>query len=156
MRDAPDVASDVFVKAFRIRWRFDPERSEALPWLYGIAVNTVGDRLRSVRRQKRTYLTVVSPSVACAEEDADCRIAAEMAKRTLSQALAGLSSRDRNTLLLYALEGLSYEEVASILGVPVGTVGSRLARARDRIREAIPDLERLTDSWAEIGAEDGP
>ena len=154
-RDAADVASEVFVKAFRIRWRFDPDRRDALPWLYGIAINTVGDRLRSFRRQQRGYLYVESPDVSCAEEEADCRIAAEMVRRSLNRALAGLSSRDRNTLLLYALEDLTYEEVAAVLGIPVGTVGSRLARARDRMRQAIPDLQLLTDKWAEMPVEDG-
>ncbi|MGD2101670.1 MAG: RNA polymerase sigma factor, partial [Acidimicrobiia bacterium] len=75
----------------------------------------------------------------------DDRILAESAGERINQALSRLSRRDRDTLLLYALEDLSYSEIAEALGIPEGTVGSRISRARRQIREQIPDLEQIAD-----------
>lgn len=69
----------------------------------------------------------------------------------LISALGALSVEDRETLLLYALEDLSYKEIAAALGIPVGTVGSRMSRVRTQIRNRIPDLEWRVDR---LGAEE--
>ena len=147
VEDAGDVTADTFVRAFEIRHRYDPTRNSCLPWLYGIAQNLIGDRIRRVRRGRRIYLVAAADIRTVEfEHDADSRILAASVGGQLNDALRRLSNRDRNTLLLYALEGLTYSEIALTLDIPVGTVGSRLARARERISELIPDLAQRTRS----------
>lgn len=142
--DAADLTTEIFLRAFSIRRRYDRTRPECLPWLYGIAHNVIGDRLRRSKRDERVYLTAGDiergrdPS-----EDSDSRTVAQQASARLNAALAKLSRKDRETLLLYALEGLTYQEISRVLDIPVGTVGSRISRARHRILELIPDLEQI-------------
>lgn len=144
-QDAPDVTADTFVRAFEIRHRYDPAHPSCLPWLYGIAQNLVGDRLRRVRRRSRAYVVAESHNTTFEYgEEADARIVAASMAGLLNEALRQLSNRDRNTLLLYALEGLSYSEIARTLEIPPGTVGSRISRARRQISELIPDLAQRT------------
>lgn len=143
-QDAADVTADVFGRAFTIRHRYDTTRPACLPWLYGIAVNIIGDRLRRVKRQQRTYLVVASETVVDESEDSDSRLIAEQASGRINHALARLSHKDRETLLLYALEGLTYKEISAALSIPVGTVGSRISRARSQILELLPDLAQTT------------
>lgn len=152
--DAGDVAAEVFDRAFRIRRRYDTSKPNGLPWLYGIAANVVGDRLRQSKRHQYIHLFA---DVQIGPDDtagADDRIVATQMAERLNRALRKLSKRDRETLLLYALEGLSYSEIARVLDIPTGTVGSRIHRARARILEEIPDLRRITDREAPPGTED--
>lgn len=146
VQEAQDIASEVFIRAFRVRHRYDASRSNCLPWLYGMAGNVIGDRLRKIRRSQRVYL-VADPESATTgpHEDADDRVVANSVAVRLNDALRQLSRRDRDTLLLYALEGLTYAEIGRVLDVPSGTVGSRIARARSQISELIPDLEQRTN-----------
>lgn len=144
---APDVTADVFVRAFRVRARFDTSRESARPWLYGIATNVIGDHLRSVRRRDRLHLAcygLVDRQEVDWTDDMTVRVSAAQARGDINQALGRLSSGDRNALLLYAVEQLSYSEVAEALGIPVGTVRSRIFRARKVMRELIGHLEQTT------------
>lgn len=143
--DARDLTADTFLRAYEIRHRYDPAHASCLPWLYGIAQNLIGDRLRKVRRSQRVYL-VAAAHILTVEfgEEADNRVVAASVAGRLNNAISRLSKRDRNTLLLYALEGLTYAEIARTLDIPAGTVGSRLIRARRQINELIPDLEQRT------------
>ena len=154
--EAGDVAGEVFVRAFRIRRRFDTSRSDCRPWLYGIAANIVGDRIRRTRRARRRFV-VVDPAldVFYGVEDSDDRLVAESVSDRLNEALGELSAADRDTFVLYSLERLSYAEIAEVLDVPAGTVGSRIARARRRLRELIPDLEQITDRMDSPGRAEG-
>jgi RNA polymerase sigma factor (sigma-70 family) len=148
--DASDVVSDVFTTAFRIRSRYDHSRANCLPWLYGIAANHVGDRLRKRRHGSRTFLAIASTEAAWDDSaDTDDRLVAESIGDQINEALGRLSRRDRETLLLFALEGLTYSEIAHALKIPEGTVGSRLARARRLMREQIVDLEQIADRMNE-------
>ena len=148
--EAGDAAADVFDRAFRIRGRYDSSKPEALPWLYGIAYNIVGDRLRRKARRERVYLSAAEADLPDHSDEADLRIVAQQIGDRLNQALARIARKDRETILLYALEGLTYSEISEVLGIPVGTVGSRISRARSQILELIPDLEQM------ISAEDPP
>jgi RNA polymerase sigma factor (sigma-70 family) len=144
---APDVTADVFVRAFRLRARFDTSRESARPWLYGIATNIIGDHLRSLRRRNRLHLAcqgLVDRQEVDSSEDMTARVSAALARDDINRALGRLSSGDRNALLLYAVEQLSYSEVAEALGIPVGTVRSRIFRARGVMRELIGHLEQTT------------
>jgi RNA polymerase sigma factor (sigma-70 family) len=152
--DAGDVAAEVFDRAFRIRRRYDTTKPNSLPWLYGIAANVVGDRIRRYKRHQYMHLGAdlqIGPDETAGADD---RIVATQLAEQLNRALAKLSKPDRETLLLYALEGLSYSEIAQVLNIPTGTVGSRINRARARILEEIPDLRRITDREAPPGTGD--
>ncbi|WP_310742072.1 RNA polymerase sigma factor [Microbispora sp. H13382] len=135
---ADDVVSDTFLAAFRKRERYDPAQPDARPWLYGIAANLIG---RHRRTEIRFYRALVRTGVdEVAEPYADRvnqRVSAQSAQRGLAKALAGLSAGDRDVLLLVAWADLTYEEVARALDIPVGTVRSRLHRARAKTRAAL-------------------
>ncbi|HZD23792.1 MAG TPA: RNA polymerase sigma factor [Acidimicrobiia bacterium] len=152
--DAGDVAAEVFDRAFRIRRRYDTTKPNSLPWLYGIAANVVGDQLRRSARRQYIHLVVDSQIDPDDTAAADDRIVAAQLAGCLNRALAKLSKRDRETLMLYALEDLSYSEIAQLLDIPNGTVGSRINRARARILEEIPDLRRITEREAPPGTGD--
>lgn len=143
---ADDVVADTFLDAFRGRDRYDLSVTDARPWLYGIAANLIGKRSRAEVRMLRAYARsgadpVLNAARAAGHADviaeADSRIASAAVRRELAAALAGLSTGDRDVLLMVAWADLSYAEVAAALRIPVGTVRSRLHRARARIRAAL-------------------
>lgn len=137
---ADEIAGDVFVTAFARRDRFDPDRGEVRSWLYGIAANLVRTRFRSERRARRAFARAATRGV---EVDPMRLVddAAELAdtSRRVRMAIARLSSEDRELFVLYAWEQLSYAQIAEALDVPIGTVRSRLSRARGRLRELVVD-----------------
>jgi RNA polymerase sigma factor (sigma-70 family) len=137
-RIADDLAAEVFTIAFAQRQRYDLARECARPWLYGIATNLVGTYRRREQRRYRALARADARGVAPSDEDlvAD-RVSAAAAGPALAAALAGLGSGDRDVLLLVAIAGLDNQEVALSLGIPYGTVRSRLSRARARLREAL-------------------
>lgn len=142
--DAADLAADVFVRALAVRDRYDPSRVDCRPWLFGIAANLAGDRLRRLRRREGK---VSAPeTVDDMAGDADDRIEAESLANLINPVLDGLSEEDRKTFLLFALDELTYSEIADLQEIPPGTVGSRISRVRRRILEAIPDLEERLGS----------
>jgi RNA polymerase sigma factor (sigma-70 family) len=139
---ADDIVADTFLAAFRKRAGFDPGAArDARPWLYGIAANLVGKHARSEIRMLRAYARTGADPVLTPYEttvdDALRRIDSAAAQRDLAQAIAALSQGDREVLLMIAWADLSYAEVATALGIPVGTVRSRLHRARTKIRAAL-------------------
>ncbi|QKW34234.1 sigma-70 family RNA polymerase sigma factor [Actinomadura sp. NAK00032] len=134
---ADDVVAETFLAAFRRRARYDPARPDALPWLYGIAANLVGKHRRSETRMLRALARTGTDPVTDPMEGADARVSASASSRELAGALAGLSARDRDVLLLVAWADLSYQQVAEALSIPLGTVRSRLNRARRKVREAL-------------------
>ncbi|MCP2338697.1 RNA polymerase sigma factor [Actinomadura rupiterrae] len=140
---AEDVTADTFLAAFDQRHRFDPAHSEARPWLYGIAANLISRHRRAetrfYRAMERTARRDDEPGHADQVID---RTAAGQLHPTLARGLARLSKDDRAALTLIAFAGLSYAEAAVALGVPPGTVGSRVNRARRKLRAA---LKAVTD-----------
>jgi RNA polymerase sigma factor (sigma-70 family) len=138
---ADDVVADTFLAAFRARRGYDLHRAEARPWLYGIAANMIGrhrrDEVRRLRALAKTGSSGADPVADWHMDRIDSRLAAAAVRRDLLQALAALSARDRDVLLLIAWADLSYEETAAALGIPLGTVRSRLNRARRKVREAL-------------------
>jgi RNA polymerase sigma factor (sigma-70 family) len=136
---ADDLAAETFLAAFRRRHRFDPARGAVRPWLFGMATNLVAQHHRA---ESRWYAALaragtdplITPAARPSDEDriAD-RVAASQTRPVLAAVLARLPNRDRDVLLLVAIGELSYAEVAFALGIPEGTVGSRLSRARRKI-----------------------
>ncbi|MEV6907326.1 RNA polymerase sigma factor [Amycolatopsis sp. NPDC051071] len=132
---ADDLLAETFLAAFRTRKQYDLTRPHALPWLYGIATNMLARHRREEARELRLLAAV---PVEDAEEGHAERVAAQVTAEAMNgllrQALAGLADGDRDVLLLVAWEGLAYDEVAAALEIPVGTVRSRLHRARKKVR----------------------
>ncbi len=134
---ADDLVAETFLVAFARRGRYDAARADARPWLYGIATRLIGRRRRDeVRFFCAIARTGVDPAAEPVADQVTDRIAAQAASRELAAAVAGLSQAQRDVLLLVA-SGLGYEEAALALGVPAGTVSSRLVRARRKVREAL-------------------
>ena len=137
-RTADDLAAEVFVAAFAQRQRYDLARECARPWLYGIATNLIGTYRRQEQRRYQALARAGASAVSPSDEDrVTDRVSASAAGPALAAALASLEAGDRDVLLLIALAGLDYHEAAQALGIPYGTVCSRLNRARRRLREAL-------------------
>ncbi len=139
---ADDVVADTFLAAFRRLGRYDTAHRDARPWLYGIAANLIGkhrrSEIRAYRALARTGVDEVAESYA---DRVEARVSASAAHRELAGALAVLSPKDREVLLMIAWADLGYEEVARALDIPVGTVRSRLHRARRKTREALGGVD---------------
>jgi RNA polymerase sigma factor (sigma-70 family) len=132
---AEELAAETFTTAFASRHRFDSRAADARPWLYGIAVNLLRHHYRTEERELRAHARSAVDPLRSEEVELD-RIDAASAAR-VAGAIAELAPSEREVLLLYAWAELSYREIAEALGVPVGTVRSRLSRARRRIRELL-------------------
>ncbi|WP_433153237.1 RNA polymerase sigma factor [Actinomadura nitritigenes] len=136
---ADDIVSETFLIAFRRRGDYDLTREDAGPWLFGIAVRLVGNHWRSEIRMHRAFArSGFEPLVTDAldERVADAVTAKAQGPR-LATALATLSERDREPLLLRTWGGMSCKEIADVLDIPVGTVRSRVHRARGTLRAAL-------------------
>jgi RNA polymerase sigma-70 factor, ECF subfamily len=142
--DADDLVQEVFIKAYRSISRFQ-RRSQVSTWLYRIALNRCTDWLRSRRRQREMYpLRATLPGedrFASAGGDAPDRslIRAELG-RAVEEAMQVLPASCRTTLILREQERLSYDEIAGEMNCSVGTVKSRLFRARNQMQKALAGL----------------
>ncbi|MFD9944882.1 RNA polymerase sigma factor [Nonomuraea sp. NPDC059023] len=141
---ADDIAAEVFLIAFDRRGTYDLSRPDARPWLYGIASNLISRHHRTEIRQYRALARTEAKEFG---EDHAERVAevldAFAARGRLAAALAELPAGDRDVLLLVAWAELTSDEVGRALGVPAGTVRSRLHRARTKIRAVLdPVLTR--------------
>ena len=143
---ADDVVAETFLTAFAKRRSFDTTVGMAGPWLFGIATREIS---RHRRIEQARYRTLVRAGPAELPDDglAD-RVATQVTAGTvyplLSEALARLRPGDRDCLLLFAWGGLSYDEVAAGLQIPVGTVRSRLNRVRRKLRAALGGVDPMT------------
>lgn len=135
---ADDLAAETFVRAFERRSAYDSSAKRALPWLLGIAINLLAHHRRSEARRLRALVALGGPEAdERFVESAEGRIDAAAARASLVRALEALDDYDREALLLFAWADLSYEEIATALGIPVGTVRSRLNRARRKLRVSL-------------------
>jgi RNA polymerase sigma-70 factor (ECF subfamily) len=131
------LVGELFRIAFERRKTFDVSRASALPWLYGIGSNLLLKHRRGEARRLRA-----SARMAAADEAADRRASAGALDARLlfprvADAIEALPDGERETLLLFAWEDLSYQSLAEALDLPIGTVRSRLNRARGRLRELL-------------------
>jgi RNA polymerase sigma factor (sigma-70 family) len=150
-RAADDLASQVFVTAFEIRERYDLSRPGARAWLFGIATNLLRHHLRDERTRLEAYARQAAEEVHANEHlgEIEDRLDAQAALPRLIAALLELPRGDRDALLLFAWAELSYPEIAEALSIPVGTVRSRLHRARASMRELLPAEAATTDRATE-------
>ena len=132
--DAEDAVATVFLEVWRHRHRVRLHEGSALPWLYGVATNVCRNLTRSRRRRLRALALLPRPEAEPdhAEEVLD-RHGATDRMRSVLDAISELPPREREVLGLVVWSGLTYEQAAAALDVPVGTVRSRLARARARL-----------------------
>lgn len=145
---ADDVISETFLIAFERRDRFDLAQDDARPWLFGIATNLIHRHRIAEARALRTTERFVSGSATHSDpERLDERVAAHLEMKRVSRAVRKLSIGDRDCLLLLVWEDLSYEQIAEALSIPVGTVRSRLNRAR-RVLRGVPTTEEGTHERA--------
>jgi RNA polymerase sigma-70 factor (ECF subfamily) len=135
---ADDLAAEVFTLAFGQRHRYRSERPDAAAWLYGIAGNLLRQHARAEQRRLRAYARVVPDSAGPDVGDGVAeRVDAAVAARHAALAVADLPAEQREVLLLVAWADLDYAGIARALGVPPGTVRSRLHRARQRLRRQL-------------------
>jgi RNA polymerase sigma factor (sigma-70 family) len=141
---AESLLGEVFRVGFEKRAAYDCERPGARPWLYGIATNLIAHHRRSEARRLRATAKMLTRHRAT-EDPAEAiasRLDAVDVLPRVAEALALLPDGERDALLLYAWEELGYEEIASALGVPIGTVRSRINRARQSLRELQTSIGR--------------
>ncbi|WP_262060863.1 RNA polymerase sigma factor [Streptomyces sp. STR69] len=146
---AEDLMAETFTIAFQQRFRYNTELADARPWLFGIATNLVGRHRRAEARRLKAIGRLPSAAPADGSEDtvADqvaARVSAQAVRGELALGMARLPARHRDVLLLVAWADLGYEEVARALEIPVGTVRSRLHRARRKLRDALGGSDPTT------------
>jgi RNA polymerase sigma factor (sigma-70 family) len=136
---AEHLLGDTFRIAFERRVTFDRTRDTAAPWLYGIATNLLRRHHRSeARRLRATARLAAGDDGDAAEEDRVIAAAdAEALLPAVADAVLELPDAERDVLLLFAWEELSYDDIAAALDVPVGTVRSRLNRGRQKVRDVL-------------------
>jgi RNA polymerase sigma factor (sigma-70 family) len=135
---AEDVLAETFLAAFARRASYDMSRPNSLPWLYGIAIRQIGKHRRAEHRSRQAMARLpVDAAVLGTDDRCLDRVAAQALRPRLMSVLSGLTPKDRELLLLIAWAGLTYEESAQALGVPVTTVRSRLHRIRVKTRRAL-------------------
>jgi RNA polymerase sigma-70 factor (ECF subfamily) len=132
---ADDLTTVVFMEAWRRRKDAHLVSANALPWLLGIASNCARNAQRSLRRYRLSLSRLPQPRPAeSSEEEAIKRLEVDLGLKAAAECLAGLSLRERDAFMLVHWSGLSYDEAAAALGVPIGTVRSRVARAHKKLR----------------------
>jgi RNA polymerase sigma-70 factor, ECF subfamily len=133
--DAQDAAQDAFVKAYLALKAFRGDASFST-WLHRIAINTALD---AIRRRPPTRTAPADSAGASLDPLADRAERVETVER-IHGAIAALPLEQRAVVVLRDIQGWSYEEIAVIVEIPVGTVRSRLARGREALRAALADL----------------
>jgi len=135
---ADELASETFARAFAARAQYDRGRLDASPWLYGIATNLLRGHRRGEARRMRAYARAIEPTESHGGLDGvEQRVDAAVGAPRVAAALASLKPADRDAVLLLALADLDYEAIAIATGVPVGTVRSRLSRARRQLQDKL-------------------
>jgi RNA polymerase sigma-70 factor (ECF subfamily) len=142
--EAESLLGEVFRVAFEKRATYDAERPNARPWLYGIATNLLAHHRRAEARRMGATARVLARRTA--GDDAGDRVVERLDAEALwphiADAVGALPEGERDALLLFVWEELSYDEIACALDVPLGTVRSRLNRARENLRELRASIGR--------------
>ncbi len=146
----PDIAQETFLRAYRALHQFRGD-AQFYTWLYRIAVNTAKKALLELKRNPVVYENAAAPASADEEtfrpepeptsaETPEAELAAREVAAAVQAAVAALPEDLREALLLREIEGLSYEEIAAAMGTPIGTVRSRIFRAREAVSARVRPL----------------
>jgi RNA polymerase sigma-70 factor (ECF subfamily) len=157
--DAADVVQDAFLSAYQALHTFKGD-AEFFTWLYRIAFNTA----ISLKRKKRPTTSLeankgeagIDPDDPSEYVKPGASLERTEDERQLSEAISRLSAEHREVLLLKDIEGLKYEDIAELLGVPIGTIRSRLHRARLELRELLVPLEERSEGPISVPDEPEP
>ena len=139
---AEELTAQTFTEALARHDRYDPERGPIGPWLFGIAANLLRRHYRQEERALRAIAAYAGRVPLAGEDDeerTDSRVVADDWWPDVARALLAMSPGERDVLLLYAWADLPYTGIAGVLDVPVGTVRSRLSRARGRLTAILDD-----------------
>lgn len=128
IHSADDLVQDCLERAWSRKHLYDTSQ-RIRPWLFSIMHNIYANNARSYHRMPALSTLNTDDESVDATQDSDLSL------RDLERSLALLSNEHREVLLLVGLEQLSYKEVADVLAIPLGTVMSRLTRAREKLRE---------------------
>lgn len=142
--EAEDITQEAFIKAYRALPRFRGE-SAFYTWLYRIAVNTAKNHLASRSRRPQSVDIDADDASDAVEaltesEDPEGALRREELRAAIEQAIAGLPEDLRSALTLREFDGLSYAQIAEVMACPVGTVRSRIFRAREAVDDCIRPL----------------
>ncbi|MCP3882408.1 MAG: sigma-70 family RNA polymerase sigma factor [Sulfitobacter sp.] len=140
--DAESLLGELFRIAFESRDRYDRSRPDARPWLYGIAANLVMKHFRAAGRRDRAIERLGARRECrplALEDQVVDSAATSLVWSRVAEAVAGLPERDREVMFLYAWQEMSYVDISQALGIPIGTVRSRLNRVRTTLRELVAD-----------------
>jgi len=139
---AEDVVAETFLVAFRKRASFQDQGRDCLPWLYGIATRLMHrERRNEVRQLRLLAASGIDPVTEPFTDRVEDAVAASGVRQRLAAAVAELPVNQRDALLLLVWADLSYEQIATATGAPLGTVQSRISRARRRLRRSLADLD---------------
>ena len=134
-RASEDLAQAVFLEAWRKRKETDLAPEEVRPWLFGVALNVLRNHRRSLGRHRTALARLPRPRPdSDLGEDLVERLADEQRAREALDCFRALRRDEQDVVALCAWAELTYDQAAKVLGVPVGTVRSRLARARDKVK----------------------
>jgi RNA polymerase sigma-70 factor (ECF subfamily) len=133
---ARDLSAETFKEAIANISRFDPQRGSEIAWLFAIAHHVLSHHRRSERRRLRAYMAFAGEGVTRVDPGGRDDALDEATLARVARALRRLPSAQRDAFVLVAIEGVTYADAAFILGVPDGTVRSRVSRARARLRAA--------------------
>jgi RNA polymerase sigma factor (sigma-70 family) len=142
---AEEATAQTFFVAFDQRGRFDGRWSDARPWLFGIATNIARRHRRREVRELRAIAALGAEAVSAGDGGAETRVDAERLRGPLARCLAELPAEEADVLYLLVWAELDQPEIAAALEIPLGTVKSRLSRARTRLRAAL-DLPDPTET----------
>jgi RNA polymerase sigma factor (sigma-70 family) len=143
---AEDVTSVVFLEAWRRRDLVVLEQRSALPWLLGVANHTSRNATRSLRRYSQALRRLDGRRSLPNDDDVIDRIDAETSLALVNEVARDLSEQEREIVLLVFWSGLSYEATAVALGVPVGTVRSRVSRTRRKLQLRLGDSRVIKEA----------
>ena len=138
--DADDAAQETFIRVYRALASYDPERPFKA-WLKRIAYNTSLNVLRASRSRSRETTSEDLPELADTSPNPGHEMEAGQVFTWVKSAVSSMPTELKVTLLLRAVEGMSYRDIASATGVRLGTVMSRLSRARQRVRQVLEGAE---------------
>lgn len=148
---AEDLMAVVFLEAWRTRRGMQLHDGSLLPWLYAIATNVTRHQHRSTGRHQAALARVAS-RVTNVPDHADeiiDRMSDEQRMRQVLGAFTQLPQRERDVLELAAFASLDYAQIGAALGIPIGTVRSRLSRGRSRLRGIVDDIDKYDDEIKE-------